>query len=92
MKAQLLVTNGVRIGNVRRDRGACTHPSSPSSSLDNRHSPRWASAASTTYLAWIVFSGKNLNPSMAVSLIDRFRLPDTSFRVNPPRERSIASL
>ena len=35
--------------------------------------------ASTTYLAWIVFSGKNLNPSIRAEAVGS----DTSFRVNP---------
>ena len=41
--------------------------------------PEVGPAASTTYLAWIVFSGKNLNPSIRAEAIGS----DTSFRVNP---------
>jgi hypothetical protein len=41
--------------------------------------PEVGPAASTTYLAWIVFSGKNLNPSIRAEAIGS----DASFRVNP---------
>ena len=41
--------------------------------------PEIGPAASTTYLAWIVFSGKNLNPSIRAEAVGS----DTSFRVNP---------
>jgi len=41
--------------------------------------PEHGPAASTTYLAWIVFSGKNFNPSIRVEAIGS----DASFRVNP---------
>ena len=41
--------------------------------------PEVGPAASTTYLAWIVFSGKNLNPNIRAEAIGS----DTSFRVNP---------
>jgi hypothetical protein len=41
--------------------------------------PEIGPAASTTYLAWIVFSGKNFNPSIRAEAIGS----DASFRVNP---------
>jgi outer membrane protein assembly factor BamB len=41
--------------------------------------PEVGPAASTTYLAWIVFSGKKLNPNIRAEAIGS----DTSFRVNP---------
>jgi hypothetical protein len=41
--------------------------------------PEVGPAASTTYLAWIVFTGKNLNPSIRAEAIGAV----TSFRVNP---------
>lgn len=41
--------------------------------------PEHGPAASTTYLAWIVFSGKNFNPSIRAEAIGS----DASFRVNP---------
>jgi hypothetical protein len=41
--------------------------------------PEIGPAASTTYLAWIVFSGKNFNPSIRAEAIGS----DPSFRVNP---------
>ena len=41
--------------------------------------PEVGPAASTTYLAWIVFSGKNLHPNVQAEAIG----DDTSFRVNP---------
>lgn len=41
--------------------------------------PEIGPAASTTYLAWIVFSGKNLNPSIRAEAVGS----DASVRVNP---------
>jgi hypothetical protein len=77
MKARLLLALGCTLG-VLVATAAPAVAVEPVVVVDT-DKPEVGPAASTTYLAWIVFSGKNLNPSIRAEAIGS----DASFRVNP---------